>query len=122
MTQSNDTIRIGIDIGGTFTDFVLVDERTGALTLDMEGTSTDVALIYEGVTRITSESKVDGHPVLVPMIDIHSIGAGGGSIAWISETGALNVGPQSAGADPGLLWVRRPGRNCHRRQPGAQSA
>ena len=81
MTQSNDTIRIGIDIGGTFTDFVLVDERTGALTLDMEGTSTDVALIYEGVTRITSESKVDGHPVLVPMIDIHSIGAGGGSIA-----------------------------------------
>ena len=63
------------------------------ISFDMGGTSTDVALTYEGGTRVTSETKIDRHPVLVPMIDIHSIGAGGGSIAWISETGALNVGP-----------------------------
>jgi N-methylhydantoinase A len=80
------------------------------ISFDMGGTSTDVALTYEGVTRVTSEAKVDGHPVLVPMIDIHSIGAGGGSIAWISETGALNVGPQSAGADPGPTCYGRGGQ------------
>jgi N-methylhydantoinase A len=71
------------------------------ISFDMGGTSTDVALTFEGVTRVTSEAEVDRHPVLVPMIDIHSIGAGGGSIAWVNETGALNVGPQSAGANPG---------------------
>ncbi|UCC89724.1 MAG: hydantoinase/oxoprolinase family protein, partial [Anaerolineales bacterium] len=80
------------------------------ISFDMGGTSTDVALTYEGVTRVTSEAKVDGHPVLVPMIDIHSIGAGGGSIAWIGETGALNVGPQSAGADPGPACYGRGGQ------------
>jgi N-methylhydantoinase A len=71
-----------------------------------------VALTYEGTTRVTSEAKVDGHPVLVPMIDIHSIGAGGGSIAWISDTGALNVGPQSAGADPGPACYGRGGQDA----------
>lgn len=80
------------------------------ISFDMGGTSTDVALTYEGVTRVTSETTIDGHPVLVPMIDIHSIGAGGGSIAWISETGALNVGPQSAGADPGPACYGRGGQ------------
>ena len=80
------------------------------ISFDMGGTSTDVALTFEGVTRVTSEAKVDRHPVLVPMIDIHSIGAGGGSIAWISETGALNVGPQSAGADPGPACYGRGGQ------------
>jgi N-methylhydantoinase A len=79
------------------------------ISFDMGGTSTDVALTFEGAVRVTSESKVDGHPILVPMIDIHSIGAGGGSIAWISETGALNVGPQSAGADPGPACYGRGG-------------
>jgi len=80
------------------------------ISFDMGGTSTDVALTYEGVTRVSSEAIVDGHPVLVPMIDIHSIGAGGGSIAWIGETGALNVGPQSAGADPGPACYGRGGQ------------
>jgi N-methylhydantoinase A len=80
------------------------------ISFDMGGTSTDVALTYEGITRVTSEAKVDGHPMLVPMIDIHSIGAGGGSIAWIGETGALNVGPHSAGADPGPACYGRGGQ------------
>ena len=82
------------------------------ISFDMGGTSTDVALTYEGVTRVTSETQVDRHPVLVPMIDIHSIGAGGGSIAWINEMGALNVGPQSAGADPGPACYGRGGQTA----------
>lgn len=71
-----------------------------ALTFDMGGTSTDVALA--GVQpRLTSEARVDDFPVRVPMLDIHTVGAGGGSIAWVDAGGSLRVGPQSAGADPG---------------------
>jgi N-methylhydantoinase A len=67
---------------------------------DMGGTSTDASLIDRGVAR-TSEGSVEGWPVRVPMIDIHTVGAGGGSIAWIDRGGALRVGPQSAGSNPG---------------------
>ncbi|MGV6816355.1 MAG: hydantoinase/oxoprolinase family protein [Thiotrichales bacterium] len=70
------------------------------MTFDMGGTSTDVALI-DGDIRLTSESEIAGHPVAVPMVDMHTIGAGGGSIAWIDTGGMLQVGPQSAGAEPG---------------------
>jgi len=70
------------------------------ITFDMGGTSTDVSLI-EGEPLLTTEARVEGFPLKVPMIDIHTIGAGGGSIAWIDEGGALRVGPRSAGADPG---------------------
>ncbi len=70
------------------------------LTFDMGGTSTDVALVA-GVPKLTSEGHVGGFPVAVPMVDIHTIGAGGGSVAWIDTGGALQVGPRSAGADPG---------------------
>ncbi|MEX0899300.1 MAG: hydantoinase/oxoprolinase family protein [Gammaproteobacteria bacterium] len=70
------------------------------LTFDMGGTSTDVALI-DGAPRLTSEGRVAGFPVAIPMVDIHTIGAGGGSIAWCDAGGALRVGPQSAGATPG---------------------
>jgi N-methylhydantoinase A len=82
-----------------------VARRTGnerLITFDMGGTSTDVALL--DATReppVTSEGQVAGVPVRVPMLDIHTAGAGGGSLAWIDRTGALQVGPQSAGADPG---------------------
>jgi N-methylhydantoinase A len=72
------------------------------LTFDMGGTSTDVALL--DTTReplATSEGQIDGLPVSVPMLDIHTAGAGGGSLAWMDVAGALQVGPQSAGADPG---------------------
>jgi N-methylhydantoinase A len=70
------------------------------LTFDMGGTSTDVALI-EGEPRLTTEGRIGRYPVAVPMVDMHTIGAGGGSIAWIDAGGMLQVGPESAGADPG---------------------
>ncbi len=71
------------------------------ITLDMGGTSTDVCLIKNGEPQITTENRLNGLPVAVPMIDIETIGAGGGSIAWLDEGGMFRVGPQSAGADPG---------------------
>ena len=70
------------------------------ITLDMGGTSTDVSLC-PGRIKETSSSNVGGHPISVPMIEIHTVGAGGGSIARVDTGGALTVGPQSAGADPG---------------------
>jgi len=72
------------------------------ISFDMGGTSTDVALI-DGALQTTNEGHVAGLPVAVPMLDIHSVGAGGGSIAWFDRGGALRVGPQSAGADPGPI-------------------
>ncbi|MEE9253888.1 MAG: hydantoinase/oxoprolinase family protein [Pseudomonadales bacterium] len=70
------------------------------LTFDMGGTSTDVSLV-DGAPALTTEGRVGPYPVAIPMADIHTIGAGGGSIAYLDEGGALNVGPQSAGAAPG---------------------
>ncbi len=70
------------------------------LTYDMGGTSTDVALC-DGGPKFTTETNIDGIPLKVPMIDVTTIGAGGGSIAYIDTGGALKVGPESAGADPG---------------------
>jgi N-methylhydantoinase A len=72
------------------------------ISFDMGGTSTDVALL-EGAARTTDESQVDNLPVSIPMLDIHTVGAGGGSIARIDRGGALRVGPESAGADPGPI-------------------
>lgn len=72
------------------------------VTLDMGGTSTDVAVIENGQEAFTTNFEIEwGIPIQVPMIDIRTIGAGGGSIAWIDKGGMLNVGPQSAGANPG---------------------
>lgn len=72
------------------------------ITIDIGGTSADVALIRNGKPMLTTETEVDwGIPVQVPMIDIRTIGAGGGSIAWIDRGGRLKVGPESAGARPG---------------------
>ncbi len=74
------------------------------LSLDMGGTSTDVAMLdarETGQLRLTSEAQIGGYPVAVPMVDMHTIGAGGGSIAMVDAGGMLQVGPQSAGADPG---------------------
>lgn len=70
------------------------------LSFDMGGTSTDVALL-DGEPRLTTEGRIGAYPVAVPMVDMHTIGAGGGSIAWLDEGGMLQVGPESAGADPG---------------------
>lgn len=72
------------------------------VTLDMGGTSTDVAVIVDGQEQFTTNFEIEwGIPIQVPMIDIRTIGAGGGSIAWIDKGGMLNVGPESAGANPG---------------------
>jgi N-methylhydantoinase A len=70
------------------------------LTFDMGGTSTDVAMI-DGDLQLTSEGEIAGYPVAIPMVDMHTIGAGGGSIASVDAGGLLQVGPESAGADPG---------------------
>jgi N-methylhydantoinase A len=72
-----------------------------ALTFDMGGTSTDVCAIVDGMARRESERLVDGLPVRLPTLAVHTVGAGGGSVVWLDEGGALRVGPESAGADPG---------------------
>jgi N-methylhydantoinase A len=71
------------------------------ITIDMGGTSYDVSLIRDGKPSVTTDHWVSRYRVAVPMLDIHTIGAGGGSIAWVDPGGALQVGPRSAGADPG---------------------
>ncbi len=71
------------------------------ITLDVGGTSADISLAYQGNLGFENEVEVGGYPVKARVIDVHTIGAGGGSIAWIDTGGALRVGPQSAGADPG---------------------
>lgn len=81
------------------------------ITYDMGGTSSDVGLILDGVPQVTSEMELEyGMPIHVPMVDLHTIGAGGGSVAFINEAGMLQVGPESAGADPGPICYGRGGR------------
>ncbi len=71
------------------------------ITFDMGGTSSDVALLADGQCRVVNESVVHGYPIKAPMLDIHTVGAGGGSIAYIDSGNHLKVGPRSAGANPG---------------------
>jgi N-methylhydantoinase A len=71
------------------------------LTFDMGGTSTDVAAVVAGAVQTTTESVLAGVPVKLPAVDVHTVSAGGGSVAWADAGGALRVGPRSAGADPG---------------------
>lgn len=73
------------------------------LTLDGGGTSTDVAVVVDGHPALTTEGTVGAYPSKIPMIDVVTVGAGGGSVAWLSPEGTLKVGPRSAGADPGPL-------------------
>ena len=79
------------------------------ITMDIGGTSTDVSVIRHGVPSITRDAKLENLPVRLPVIDINAIGAGGGSIAWIDDGGALRVGPMSAEAVPGPACYRRGG-------------
>ena len=79
------------------------------ISVDMGGTSFDISLCYQGEIRRTQDSEIERLPIKVPMVDIHTLGAGGGSIAWIDPGGALRVGPQSAGADPGPACYGRGG-------------
>ncbi|MEM8976652.1 MAG: hydantoinase/oxoprolinase family protein, partial [Pseudomonadota bacterium] len=87
-------------------------ERSGIkdiITFDMGGTSTDVALIANGQPQLAPQTMIDGLPVRTPVIDIATVGAGGGSIAWADDGGLLRVGPQSAGATPGPACYGRGG-------------
>jgi N-methylhydantoinase A len=79
------------------------------ITFDVGGTSTDVSLIKDGHPLFTANRLVADYPVRTPMVDIHVIGAGGGSIAWVDDAGALKVGPHSAGAHPGPIAYGRGG-------------
>jgi N-methylhydantoinase A len=79
------------------------------IACDMGGTSFDMALILDGEPDLQSLTRVEGIPLLMPVVGMHAIGAGGGSIAWVDEGGALNFGPESAGADPGPVCYGRGG-------------
>ena len=76
-------------------------EIKDAITMDMGGTSFDVSLVKDGVPLTRTEGEIANWPVSLPTVDIHTIGSGGGSIAWVDDGGLLHVGPQSAGASPG---------------------
>lgn len=80
-----------------------------AACLDMGGTSCDVSVALEGGAVIAGERQVGGHPLALPMVDVHTVGAGGGSVAWLDPGGALRVGPRSAGAVPGPACYGRGG-------------
>ena len=79
------------------------------ITLDMGGTSTDVCLVADGRPELSGETEVDGLPIRTPVLDIVTVGAGGGSIVWLDDGGMLRVGPRSAGADPGPACYGRGG-------------
>ena len=79
------------------------------ITFDMGGTSTDVALVHGLAPRMSHDNQVDAYPLRMPQLDIHTIGAGGGSIAWVRADGTLGVGPHSAGAVPGPACYGRGG-------------
>jgi N-methylhydantoinase A len=122
LTQSNGGV-IGFDAAGRLpVRTVLSGPSTGVvgaqvtarlagvhdiITFDMGGTSTDVALMQGGEARLAREAVVHGYPIKAPMLDIHTVGAGGGSIAFVDSGGLLKVGPRSAGADPGPACYNR---------------
>jgi N-methylhydantoinase A len=82
------------------------------ITLDMGGTSADIALVRDGQPTYSTDEVVGDFPVVMPAVGVSSIGAGGGSIAWLDQTGVLKVGPRSAGADPGPACYGRGGREA----------
>ena len=98
-------------VGGV-TGAVRVAEAAGVtdiITFDMGGTSTDVALVHGLVPRMSHDNQIDAYPLKMPQLDIHTIGAGGGSIVWVQPDGTLGVGPRSAGAVPGPACYGRGG-------------
>jgi N-methylhydantoinase A len=84
---------------------------TSVLTCDGGGTSTDVAVVVGGEPALTTEGSIGDYPSKIPMVDVVTVGAGGGSVAWVSPEGSLKVGPRSAGADPGPLCYGKGGRD-----------
>ena len=98
--------------GGVLTGVQLAEKlnQPNQITIDIGGTSSDICLIDRGRPNVTTETDIEGYPIKLPMIDINTIGAGGGSIAWIDPGGALRVGPESAGAAPGPVCYGRGGK------------
>ncbi|MGH7091827.1 MAG: hydantoinase/oxoprolinase family protein, partial [Stellaceae bacterium] len=104
------TLFSGPAAGAQAASYLAPDEaRSGLITLDMGGTSCDIAFIADGAPLEVTEVTVARRPLGVPTLDLTSISAGGGSIAWIDRGGFLNVGPRSAGADPGPVCYGRGG-------------
>lgn len=97
---------VGGTIGGAALSRAI--NRPNLLCVDMGGTSFDLSLIVDGRPTVSTETELQGLPILMPLVDIHTIGAGGGSLAWL-EAGGLRVGPQSAGAMPGPACYGRGG-------------
>lgn len=97
--------------GGVIAGSIVANKTSSKdlITIDMGGTSLDAALIKNGNPQYTTTSEIEGHPIKVPMIEMHTIGSGGGSIAWIDSGGALRVGPHSAGANPGPVCYGKGG-------------
>jgi len=85
---------------------------SNAITIDVGGTSTDISLIVNDSLTSSKDREITGYPVRIPSLDITTIGAGGGSIAWVDSGGALKVGPQSAGAEPGPACYGRGGESA----------
>jgi len=88
-------------VGARATATAADNDVPDVVTFDMGGTSSDVGLVREGTISRRSDATIAGYPVGVPMVDIETVGSGGGSIGWVDDGGALRVGPQSAGSDPG---------------------
>ncbi|MFO1219715.1 MAG: hydantoinase/oxoprolinase family protein [Burkholderiaceae bacterium] len=82
------------------------------VSVDMGGTSFDAVLVKDGAPEVTTQGRVNGYALALPGMEIHTIGAGGGSIAWVDEGGLLHMGPQSAGADPGPACYGRGGKHA----------
>ncbi|AFZ73466.1 N-methylhydantoinase A [Natronobacterium gregoryi] len=87
------------------------DDVSGLVTFDMGGTSSDVSLVRDGQAERTTDAEIAGLPIRTPMVDVNTVGAGGGSIAWADAGGALRVGPQSSGAEPGPACYGKGGTN-----------
>ncbi|OAQ51979.1 5-oxoprolinase [Natrinema mahii] len=85
------------------------DDVGGLVTFDMGGTSSDVSLVRDGRAERTTDAEIDGLPIRTPMVDVNTVGAGGGSIAWVDSGGALRVGPESSGSQPGPACYGRGG-------------
>ena len=103
----------GLAAGVIGSRHVAVEARQhDVISLDMGGTSCDIALIRSGTPILTSQTRVARYPIRMQMVDVNTIGAGGGSIAWVDGAGGLRVGPQSAGAEPGPACYRRGGQEA----------
>ena len=96
-------------VGAAATASDATEDLAGLVTFDMGGTSSDVSLVRDGDAERTTDADINGRPIRVPMVDVNTVGAGGGSKAWVDDGGALRVGPASAGAQPGPACYGRGG-------------